>query len=89
MCAPKVSRKLPRLRDRTNSTNALLRNAAGKHRMLISEIGCPRLIKDFEQVKNLPGTFDVDGSDPTLTHYSRAVSVYAVMQHPIIAGRGK
>ncbi len=88
MCSPKVNRRTPRLRDRTNSSNALLENAMGDHRLIVHE-SCTRLIRDYEQTRNIAGTLDIDGSDTMLSHYARAVSFYAVMEHPILAGRGQ
>ena len=86
VCSPKVSRRLPRLRDRTLATNALLLNAAGARRLVVDP-ACRKLIRDFEQQKNIPGSFNLDDRNPEIGHFSRAVSVYAVSEHPIIAGR--
>jgi hypothetical protein len=57
--------------------NALLRNQAGHHRLLVDQ-GCKHLIKDFEQVcwKADPhgnSLADLDKSDSMRTHVSDAV----------------
>jgi hypothetical protein len=65
------------VKDRINCVNAMLRNHAGEHRLLIDP-RCKQLIKDLEQVcwKADPygnALAEVDKSDPMRTHVSDAV----------------
>lgn len=75
------------VKDRTNSVNGLLRNAAQRTRLLIDEEKCPSLVKDMEQTRYIPGSFDIDGSNEHLTHWGNALSFWAVQKHPVVAGR--
>jgi len=83
----------PPVKDRVNCMNALLRNHAGQHRMLVNQ-NCKHLIKDFEQVswKADPhgnSLADLDKSDPMCTHVSDAVGYYAAREFPMRAVRGE
>jgi hypothetical protein len=67
----------PRIRDRVNSVNHMLKTASGSCRMLIDP-KCKELIKDLQQVKwarDRAGnpTGDLDKSDPARTHVSDAL----------------
>ncbi len=67
----------PPVKDRVNGVNALLRNHAGQHRLLVDS-ACKGLIKDLEQVswKTDPHgnpLVELDKSDPMRTHLSDAV----------------
>jgi hypothetical protein len=77
----------PPVKDRINCVNALLRNHAGQHRMLVDQ-SCKHLIKDFEQVcwKADPHgnpLADLDKSDPMRTHASDAVGYLVAHQFPM------
>jgi hypothetical protein len=67
----------PPVKDRVNLVNALLRNHAGQHRLLVDK-SCKHLIKDFEEVqwKSDPHgntLADLNKSNPKRTHVSDAV----------------
>jgi hypothetical protein len=81
------------VKDRVNCVNALLRNYAGQHRMLVDQ-SCKSLVKDFEQVswKSDPhGNIlaDLDKSDPKLTHMSDAVGYYVAREFSMRPIRGE
>jgi Terminase large subunit, T4likevirus-type, N-terminal len=83
----------PPVRDRINCVNALLRNHAGQHRMLVDQ-SCKHLIKDFEQVcwKADPHgnpLADLDKSDPMRTHVSDAVGYLVAHQFPMRSASGE
>ena len=73
--------------------NALLRNHAGQHRLLVNP-SCKHLIKDFEQVcwkadpHGNPLT-DLDKSDHMRTHVSDAVGYLVAREFPMRAARGE
>lgn len=85
--APSTTKRTNIVKDRTNSVNGLLRNAAGRTKLLIDEEKCPNLVKDLEQTRYIPGTFDIDGSNDNLTHWANALSFWAVITHPVVAGK--
>jgi len=73
-----VPRANPAIRDRVNSMNQMLCNAAGGRNLFVDQ-SCVSLIKDFEKVKykkdaggNTTGLVDKT-SDPSLTHLSDAL----------------
>jgi len=75
--ANKVRHVNPALKDRLNCVNALLRNQAREHRLLVDP-RCKELIRDFEQVcwKTDPHRnplTELDKSDPLRTHVSDAL----------------
>lgn len=77
------NRNNPAIRDRVNTVNRLLRNAAGDQSMIIDP-KCKELIKDFRQVKfkrDAAGnpTGNLDGADPERTHVSDALG-YLIVQ---------
>jgi hypothetical protein len=83
----------PPVKDRINCVNALLRNHAGQHQMLI-ERSCKHLIKDFEQVcwKTDPhgnSLADLDKSDSMRTHVSDAVGYLIAREFPMREMRGE
>jgi Terminase large subunit, T4likevirus-type, N-terminal len=83
----------PPVKDRINCVNALLRNHAGQHRMLVDQ-SCKHLIKDFEQVcwKADPHgnpLADLDKSDPMRTHASDAVGYLVAHQFPMRSPSGE
>jgi hypothetical protein len=83
----------PPVKDRINCVNAMLRNHAGEHRLLIDP-RCKQLIKDLEQVcwKADPygnALADVDKSDPMRTHVSDAVGYWIAREFPMRAQRGE
>jgi hypothetical protein len=88
-----VPRSNPPVKDRVNCVNAMLRNHAGQHRLLIDP-KCKGLIKDFEQVcwKVDPHgnqLADLDKSDPMRTHLSDAAGYFLAREFPMRAPRGE
>jgi hypothetical protein len=80
----------PPVKDRVNTLNAALSNAAREHRLLIDP-GCRELLKDLRQVRwardaagNVTG--ELDKSDSQRTHTSDALS-YLVAQELGLRGR--
>jgi hypothetical protein len=83
----------PPVKDRVNCVNALLRNQAGQHRMLVDQ-NCKHLIKDLEQVswKTDPHgapLAELDKSDPMRTHVSDAIGYLIARDFPMRAIRGE
>jgi hypothetical protein len=83
----------PPVKDRINCVNALLRNHAGQHRMLVDQ-SCKHLIKDFEQVcwKADPhgnSLADLDKSDAMRTHVSDAVGYLVAREFSMRPPRGE
>ena len=83
----------PPVKDRINCVNAMLRNHAGEHRLLIDP-RCKHLIKDLEQVcwKADPHgnpLAELDKSDPRRTHASDAVGYWIAREFPMRAPRGE
>lgn len=83
----RIDRSHPSHRDRTNSVNARLRNAAGVRSMIIDH-RCRELIRDFEQVqfKSDPNgriLAEIDKSDPKRTHLSDALGYYIWKEFPV------
>lgn len=86
----RIDRSHPSHRDRTNSVNARLRNAAGVRRMLIDP-RCEELMRDFEQVQwkaDPTGRIlaEIDKSDPKRTHLSDALGYYVWKEFPVRSG---
>ena len=76
----------PLVKDRINCVNAMLRNHAGQHRLLIDP-RCKELIKDFEQVcwkadPHRNQLADLDKSDPLRTHTSDATGHFIAHEFP-------
>jgi hypothetical protein len=89
----RVPRSNPPVKDRVNCVNAMLRNYAGQHRLLIDP-KCKGLIKDFEQVSwkvdpHGNQLADVDKSDPMRTHLSDAAGYFLAREFPMRAPRGE
>jgi len=89
----RVPRSNPPVKDRVNCVNAMLRNHAGQHRLLIDP-KCKGLIKDLEQVcwKADPHgnqLADLDKSDPMRTHLSDAAGYFLAHDFPMRAVRGE
>lgn len=83
----RISKSNPLVKDRVNCVNAVLRNYAGQHRLMIDP-GCKHLIKDLEQVcwKADPygnPTADLDKSDPMRTHVSDALGYMIAQEFPM------
>ena len=83
----------PPVKDRVNCVNAMLRNQAGRRRLLIDP-GCKQLIQDFERVHwksdpngNLLG--DIDKSDPMRSHASDALGYMIAREFPMRASVGE
>lgn len=72
----RVPRANPPVRDRVNTVNARLLNAAGERSLFIHP-RCTELIADLEQVGYKPGSSQLDKeSDPARTHTSDALGYY-------------
>jgi len=89
----RVPSENPPVKDRINCVNAMLRNHAGEHRLLIDP-RCKQLIKDLEQVcwKADPhgnALAEVDKSDPMRTHVSDAAGYWIAREFPMRAQRGE
>ena len=83
----------PPVKDRINCVNAVLRNHAGQHRLLVNR-SCKQLIGDFEQVtwKADPhgnALADLDKSDPMRTHVSDAVGYLVAREFSMRAQMGE
>jgi hypothetical protein len=83
----------PPVKDRVNLVNALLRNHAGQHRLLIDQ-SCKALIKDLEQVcwKADPHgnpLVGLDKSDSMRTHVSDALGYLVAREFPMRPLRGE
>ena len=86
----RVPRENPRIKDRINCVNALLRNELGQHRLRIDP-RCRELIRDLEQVawktdahgNHVP---ELDKSDRRRTHTSDALGYMVAEQFPRGAG---
>lgn len=70
--------KNPMIVDRVNAVNSMLKSADGTIRMLVNDLKCPELVKDFKKVKfdqdssgNKSGL--LDKSDKKRTHVSDAL----------------
>lgn len=73
LCVPRAN---PPVRDRVNTLNARLRNAAGEQSVFIDP-ACRELIRDLEQVTYKPGSAQIDKeSDAARTHTSDALGYY-------------
>ncbi|MCU1339715.1 MAG: hypothetical protein JWO19_5296 [Bryobacterales bacterium] len=77
----------PMVKDRVNCVNAMLRNHAGQHRVMIHE-HCKHLIRDLEQVcwKTDPhgnSLVELDKSDPMRSHVSDALGYYIAREFPM------
>jgi hypothetical protein len=89
----RVPRANPPVKDRINGVNALLRNFAGQHRLLVDQ-GCKGLIKYFEQVcwKTDPHgnpLVELDKSDSMRTHISDAVGYLVAHEFPMRSQMGE
>jgi hypothetical protein len=83
----------PPVKDRINCVNAMLRNHAGQHRLLIHS-DCKQLIKDFEQVCWKADPYgnplaDLDKSDLMRTHASDALGYYVARAFSMRAKSGE
>ena len=89
----RVPRGNPAVKDRINCVNALLRNHAGQHRLMVDQ-SCKHLIKDLEQVCWKADPYgnplaDLDKSDPMRTHASDAVGYFVAREFPMRAKMGE
>jgi len=72
----------PIVRSRVENVNRLLQNANGERRIFVDTQKCPKLTKDFEELRRLP-TGDIDKrSDPTLSHASDSFGYMAYILEP-------
>lgn len=77
----------PRVIDRVAAVNGRLLNANGKIGLVVHPTRCPELVRDFEQVKNVPGTREIDKGNPKRTHASDALGYAVHYRYPVLAGR--
>jgi hypothetical protein len=87
-----VPKANPRVKDRVNCVNALLRNQAGEGRLLIDP-GCKGLIEDLERVhwKADPhgnAMAEIDKSDPERSHLSDALGYMIAKEFAMRASGG-
>ena len=76
----------PRVKDRVNSVNAMLKNASGRRRIHVHP-GCKELITDFYEVSwKQSGQFELDkATDKKRTHLSDALGYLVWQVEPIDA----
>ena len=75
----KIKTANPRVQDRLNAVNSLLRNGLGECKMLICHKNV-ELINDFEQMSfNDKG--EVDKSNQDLSHASDSIGYYVEYEH--------
>lgn len=73
----------PLERDRTNNVNRLLKNALEQSSITINPERCPKLIKDFENVKRSEKNGKIDKTtNPYLTHISDAFGYMSYVEFP-------
>lgn len=78
----KVGRSNPLHEERVKDVNARLRDAFGNVYLYISE-ECEALARDFDRSGFIPGTRQLDKSDPLVGHASDAVGYYINTEHAI------
>jgi len=71
----------PSMYESVQDVNCLLRSADGRMRLYFSP-KCEYTIRDMEQVTFVPGTRQLDKSDPELTHHSDALRYYISDKFP-------
>jgi hypothetical protein len=81
-CRLDVPHANPHVKDRVNSTNAVLRAADGRRRLFINK-DCKELITDLRQVSYKPEVFELDKSDPMRTHMSDALGYWIHREAPV------
>lgn len=79
----KVDASNPLVKNRVNSVNVMLKNAAGESRIFINGEKCTRLIKDFENVKWARNQQLDKVTDHTLTHASDGFGYMVWQEFPI------
>lgn len=81
----RVPKANPHERERINSVNTRLCNAAGKVRLLVDPDKAPNVVRDFEGVCVLEGgSGEIDKkSTPELTHMTDAIGYYIHARHPL------
>lgn len=85
----KVGSMNPWEKDRTNSVNVKLKNAAGHVGVYINPDTCPKLVNDLEQVKrNDRGKIDKT-TDPRITHISDAFGYFIFTLWPVLSPQRK
>lgn len=85
----KVTRSNPWVKDRTNSVNVRLCNAAGQARLFINKAKCPKLYYDLKQVKYAENG-DIDKtSDRSITHISDALGYFIFKRWPVLTRESK
>lgn len=78
----------PAERQRVNAVNSMLKNAAGRSRIVIDGTLAPNLVKDFEGVRLVEGgSGELDKkTDLRLTHLTDAFGYYIAERFPLSAG---
>lgn len=74
----------PRVKDRVEGVNALLKTASGDRRLHVDP-RCEAVIRDLEYCQWKEGTFEKDESDKSLTHISDAIGYAVWHTHPMRA----
>ena len=78
-----LKRKNPPQVRRINAMNSRLKNAKGEHRLLVDP-KCRYIRRDFEGVSLLPGTNELDKTEPLLTHMTDAIGYMVEYLYPTI-----
>jgi len=83
----------PRVKDRVNCVNAMLRNYVGQRRLLVDP-KCKQVIQDLEQVSWKADPHgnplaELDKSDPMRNHVSDAVGYYVAREFPMRGVHGE
>lgn len=71
----------PSVYESVQDVNSMLRSAKGQKRLYFSP-KCEYTVRDLEQVAFIPGTRQLDKSDPELTHHSDALRYYISDRFP-------
>lgn len=77
-----VGRSNPAVTDRISAVNARLLNDKGDRRLLVSD-RCRETLADFERCGLIPGSRQLDKSDPERTHHTDAVGYWVFKCHPL------
>ena len=76
----------PAVMNRVNAMNARLCNAKGEVGLVVDQDRCPLLVRDLEQVRNIPGTRELDKKhNLQLTHASDAIGYFVPYEYPVLA----
>jgi hypothetical protein len=76
----KFRKKHPKIADRVNATNRMLRDATGQVRLRVNT-KCENVIKSFEQTIYKPGSRDID-KGPSVEHITDAIGYCLEIEFP-------